>query len=200
MLAKDKLGSRDSRSHGKHGSGPSSFAMQDPKLVFDSLQLKTGDAFLDLGCGPGDYSIEASKIVGDSGVVYALDTWRRLIEALIEEAGSQGLHNIHAMVADITHPLPIPDRSIDVCLLATVLHTLDIAASGTALLNEIHRVMKPAGRLAIVNIKKEDTPFGPPIEIRWSPEEVEALLTHNHYKKVVSDDLGFNYMIQFVVD
>ena len=38
---------------------------------------------------------------------------------------------------------------------------------------EIKRILKPNARLAIVNINKEDTPFGPPVEMRSSPEELK---------------------------
>ncbi len=60
----------------------SSFRMHDSKAVFDMLALKQGDCFLDLGCGPGDYSLEASVIVGDTGTVYALDSSNRMVETL----------------------------------------------------------------------------------------------------------------------
>lgn len=74
-----------------HRRGPSSYWMHDPEVVFDSLTLKEGDCFLDLGCGPGDYSIKASKLAGDSGVVYALDKTPSMIEALKVEAAFRSL-------------------------------------------------------------------------------------------------------------
>jgi ubiquinone/menaquinone biosynthesis C-methylase UbiE len=171
--------------------------MHDSDLVFRLLQLKAGDTFLDMGCGPGEYAVQASKIVGDTGTVYALDKWKYLIDALIKEADSQGLMNIKAIVADITEPLPIENTCVDVCLLATVLHTLNMAKDGANMMGEIRRVLKPSGRLAILNCKKEDQPFGPVLRIRWSPEEVEDFLTKYGFEKVDYVDLGFNYMIQF---
>lgn len=173
--------------------------MQDPHLVFSALRLRAGDTFLDMGCGPGDYAIQASKIVGDSGRVYALDKSRYLIDTLAQEADSQGLRNIKTIVCDITEPLPIEDKCIEVCLLATVLHTLNMARDGPNILTEIRRVLQPESRLAILNCKKEDQSFGPPIEIRWSPEEVDGFLTHHGYRMVDYVDLGYNYMLQFIV-
>jgi ubiquinone/menaquinone biosynthesis C-methylase UbiE len=173
--------------------------MHDPDVVFNVLRLKEGDTFLDMGCGPGDYAVWASKIVGDSGAVYALDKWKHLIDVLIEEADSQGLKNLEAIVCDITEPLPIEDRCVDVCLLATVFHTLNLAKYGKNLLSEIRRVLKPGSRLAVLNCKKEEQPFGPPLQIRWSPEEVEDLLTQHGFEKVDYVDLGFNYLIQFAI-
>ena len=42
---------------------------------------------------------------------------------------------------------------------------------------EATRLLKPNAKLAIVEIKKENTPFGPPLEIRFSPDELKKTLT-----------------------
>lgn len=199
MRNTDRFSHKHGNAHRKTGSGPSSFAMQDPDVVFSALKLKDGDTFLDMGCGPGDYAIYASKIVGDSGVVYALDTQRNVIDALNTEADSLELKNIRAMKFDITQPMPMEDGCVDVCFLATVLHTLNLVEDKRTLPREIRRVLRTGARLAILNCKKEDQPFGPPLRIRWSPEEVEDWLTQHGYEKVDYIDLGLNYMIQFVV-
>lgn len=183
---------------GRHRRGPSSYWMHDPVVVFDSLALKVGDCFLDMGCGPGDYSIEASKIVGDIGVVYALDKTQSMIEALKTEANAQGLINLKAMVTDITKPLPIEDNCIDMCLMATVLHIPDVVKKADTVFTEVSRVLKPGGRLAMIECKKEDSSFGPPMEMRLSPEEIADLAWMHGFEKVSLTDLGYNYVIQFV--
>ena len=191
------------RSEHEHGGierqkqGVSSFALHDSELAFRELKLKKGDSFLDIGCGPGDYSVRASKIVGSSGTVYALDRWKELIDKLKERADSQGLKNIRALVSDITCSLPVEDSSIDVCFIATVLHGFDFARDGQTLFSEIRRVLKPDGRVAVVEFKKEETGFGPPIDIRLSPKDVEELLTPCGFQKRGVTDLGCSYMIQF---
>ena len=43
-------------------------------------------------------------------------------------------------------------------------------------LNEVKRILKPAGRLAIVEIEKKETPFGPPLASRWSAEELKEVV------------------------
>jgi ubiquinone/menaquinone biosynthesis C-methylase UbiE len=186
-------------SHGPHkrGRGPSSFAMHNPDLVFGEIELKNGESFLDLGCGPGDYALHAFEIVGHYGTVYALDKWKYMIDGLTQEADSRGYTNIKALACDISGPLPIEDDCIDVCFMATVLHTLNLAKQSKTLWNEIHRVLKPGGRVAIINCKKEDQPFGPPISMRLSPEEVEDSITKYGFEKTDLVDLGYNYMIQF---
>lgn len=140
---------------GKLRRGPSSFWMHDPDVVFDFLALKQGNFVLDLGCGPGEYSIHAAGLVGDSGVVYALEKWAYMIDGLKEEADDRGIWNIKTMTADITETFPINDQSIDVCLLSTVLHMFDLSIIEAGLFTQIRRVLKPDGRVAVIECKKE---------------------------------------------
>ncbi|MCW4022329.1 MAG: class I SAM-dependent methyltransferase [archaeon] len=180
------------RRHGK-----SSYHMHDPQLVFNELQLKEGDHFLDLGCGLGDYALHASRIVGDSGRVYALEKSQTLVEVLTDRTNSKGINNIEAIVSDITNPLAIEEKCIDVCFMSTVLHIIGLGKDGKTLFDEVHRVLKKDGRLSIINCKKEAQPFGPPLYMRLSPAEVEEATKQHGFEKTHLVDLGYNYMITF---
>jgi ubiquinone/menaquinone biosynthesis C-methylase UbiE len=86
------------------------------------------------------------------------------------------LTQIHAEVGDVSRSLPVEDDSVDVVLMATVLH--DLVADGTAVgtLREIVRVLKPQGRLVIIEFDKVESEPGPPVAIRLSPGEVEEIV------------------------
>lgn len=185
--------------HQGTGRGPSSFWMHDSKVVFDALALKPGEIFVDLGCGPGDYAVAAAEAVGPSGAVTALDKWQYHLDELKDMASSRGLGNITALAADITGRLPIDDASVDCCLLSTVLHIFGLSVAGKSLFREVHRISKPSGRLAIIECKKEEQPFGPPIHLRISPHELEASLSSLGYQKIDYRDLGYTYLIQFEI-
>lgn len=182
---------------GHRGQGPSSFWMQDPDLVFDALGLAPGDRVLDMGCGAGDYVIKAADLVGASGLVVALDHWPPIIDAMKKAAQGAGLDHIRALVADITQPLPVKENDMDICLIFTVLHIFGLQTHGEKIYREVSRVLKPGGRLAVVECKKEEMPFGPPVHMRLSPEEVEASIQGFGFKKTGFTDLGYNYLIQF---
>lgn len=183
-----------------HRHGPSSYWMHDPALVFGRLELKDGGCFLDMGCGPGDYTVGASRIVGDSGTVYALDASQTMINGLRKKVSRLGIKNVNIMVCDITCPLPIKDGSADVCLMATVLHIPAVAMKAEMVFTEVHRILRPGGHFGIIECKKEDSPFGPPREMRLSPEDVSDLAWMYGFERMHLTDLGYNYLIQFAVD
>ena len=179
---------------------PSSFRMQDPNLVFEALQLRPGCSFMDLGCGVGDYSRHASKIVGASGTVYAIDKSESLVNDLQKKVESdKALTNIKPILADIINSIPLGDKSIDVCLIATVLHVLDLEKNGQKLFTETYRVLKPGGHLITIDCKKKESDFGPPLHMRISEEEIENTAMPCGFQKIKTIDLGYNYLIKFIV-
>ena len=185
--------------HKRHGMGPSSYWMQDPELVFRELALGPGEALLDLGSGPGDYSLRAAELVGLEGEVIALDRWEDAVRGLEQEAAERGLAQLKPLLGDITRELPVKDASIDVCLICTVLHIFPWPKFDLNLFLEIKRVLKPGGRLAIIECKKEEQPWGPPLRLRISPQEMERGLEPHGYVKDSYTDLGKTYLIQFKV-
>lgn len=171
--------------------------MQDPECVFNVLAIRPGYRFLDLGCGAGEYSLRASRDVGESGAVYALDRWEEVACKITETVKAQGIQNIQVITSDILHPLPLDGDSIDVCMMATVLHIPTITRGAERLFQEIHRVLKCDGRLAVINIKKEEMTFGPPLEMRLSPDDTASLIVPHGFKEIGMVDLGYNYMVMF---
>ena len=144
----------------------------DNKLILKSLNICVGQTTLDAGCGNGYMAKRFSKLVGDTGKVFALDTDKTFIDKLNKETIGK---NITAVVDDITALTELKAHSFDLVYLSTVFHIFT-ASQISGFIEEIERIMKPKGRLAIVNIKKEDTSFGPPIEMRSSPEELREKL------------------------
>jgi ubiquinone/menaquinone biosynthesis C-methylase UbiE len=180
------------------GQGPSSYWMQEPGLVFDVLDIDPGRHILDMGCGAGDYTLEAARRTGPLGQVTAVDQWPPTVDALRMAAKAAGLSQIQCLTADITKPpLPVRQNSMDLCMAFTVLHIFGTENSRKSLFLEAARVLKPKGRLAVMECKKEEMPFGPPIHMRLSPKEVEAVAVGCGFRKTGYTDLGFNYLVMF---
>ncbi len=191
-----RKGQGGGHSHNSHG--PTSAWMHDPKTVLEKIPLLPGQVMVDLGCGAGDYAIEASAIVGESGRVFALDNWPYLIDNLKRTSDSPGRGNITPLLADITGPLPLDDASADMVFIATVLHIFNLKRTGPALFSEVFRILKPGGCLAVVECKKEDYNFGPPRHMRQSPEEIEDAVRPHGFERTGCHDLGYNYLILFL--
>lgn len=183
--------------HHGNGRGPSSYWMHDSDLAFDALRIQPGEVVLDLGCGAGDYSLRAARLVGDSGHVCAVDVQASFVESLSRKAGEEGVRNLVVTRQDITQPLPAGGQSVDLCLLSTVLHGLGLHPRGEAVFREIHRVLKPDGRLAVIECQKRDTEYGPPKHMRLAPEEIEACVVPCGFARERLVDLGFNYLLLF---
>jgi len=155
--------------------GKSSESFIDKDIILRELNILPGQTILDAGCGNGYMSKEFSRELNNTGKVYALDPDREAIETFKEE--SKGT-NIETIEADITKKTSIQDSSIDLIYLSTVFHGFqeDQIANFQ---KEVKRILKPKARLAIVEIQKKDTPFGPPLNIRFSPEELIQTINLN---------------------
>jgi ubiquinone/menaquinone biosynthesis C-methylase UbiE len=113
-----------------------------------------------------------SKALNHTGKVYALDPDRETIAMLKEETRGT---NIETIEADITGTTPIEESSVDLIYISAVFHGFS-AEQTVSFQKEAKRLLKPNARLAVVEIQKQDTPFGPPLESRFSPEELKQTI------------------------
>lgn len=180
------------------GAGRSSFRLVDADRVFSELQLKEASTFVDLGCGRGEYALVAAEMVGLEGVVYAIDLWEEGIASLSEGVTGRGVKNLLPMVADVAERVPLADNSVDVCFMATVFHDLVLANVADGALQEVARVLKRDGFLAILEFEKIDGPPGPPLSSKLAPEEVEKKVTGYGFEKERTVETGpYTYLITF---
>jgi len=179
-------------------AGKSSFDLIDKERFFGALGIKREYVLLDAACGVGKYSIAISDVLKNEGIIYAVDLWEEGIQTLKQTIEEKEIKNIKPFLADISKHIPVEDQSVDIILMATVLHDLieDNTEKGT--LSEVRRVLKPGGSLVIVEFKKMDGPPGPPVAIRLSPEETEKIVSAYGFNQEKVIDVGpFNYLSVF---
>jgi ubiquinone/menaquinone biosynthesis C-methylase UbiE len=180
------------------GAGKSSFELIDLKKISDVLTVKPGSVVLDLACGRGDYSVYFSEIVGEQGIVYALDLWEEGIMLLEKRIEKQNISNIIPLISDAARLIEIDDCSVDMCLMATVLHDFEEAGQAEAVLKNVKTILKPNGCLAVLEFKKIDGPPGPPKHIRLSEKEVDDLVLGHGFKKGSALDTGdYTYLLNY---
>jgi len=180
-------------------AGKSSFDLIDKERFFGALGIKREYVLLDAACGVGKYSIAISDVLKNEGIIYAVDLWEEGIQTLKQTIEEKEIKNIKPFLADISKHIPVEDQSVDIILMATVLHDLieDNTEKGT--LSEVRRVLKPGGSLVIVEFKKMEGPPGPPVAIRLSPEETEKIVSAYGFNQEKVIDVGpFNYLSMFI--
>jgi len=164
--------------HERHGAqehhhrGKSSESRLDKARILQALGLMPGQTVLDAGCGNGYMAKEFAVRVGQEGKVFALDPDEVAIAALSEQTAGT---NIVTVVGDITAPTVLPAATFDLIYVSNVVHGFSTEQL-EGFKAELQRLLAPDGKLAIVEIVKRDTPFGPPLELRFSPEELQQAL------------------------
>jgi ubiquinone/menaquinone biosynthesis C-methylase UbiE len=113
--------------------------------ILERIGLQPGLRALEVGAGPGYFSLEAARAVAPGGELTAIDVQPQMIAVLRDKVEREALDNVELRVADVKS-LPFPDDSFDLIFLVTVLGTL--ADKGRAM-REFRRVLKPDGRLSI---------------------------------------------------
>ncbi|MUM78502.1 methyltransferase domain-containing protein [Pseudodesulfovibrio sp. F-1] len=185
------------RGQAAQGSGPSSFWLQNPAPLFAAMALEKGMVFVDAGCGAGEYSLHAAKILGSEGRIFALDARSRSVDWLNSRQPNTGEAPITGLVCDITESLPLAAGQADVVMLGTVLHIRSVRDKADRLFSEIRRILRPEGMLAVLECKKEEADFGPPLLARLSPEDVAAVAGPQGFRMVSELLQPYTYLACF---
>lgn len=109
------------------------------------LALRSGERVLDLGCGRGQETLEAAKLVGEGGLAVGLDLTPEMVRAAVERAAVEGCVNVRFVVGDMER-LPFPPESFDAVMSNCAINH---ARDKSRIYREVHRVLKTGGRFVI---------------------------------------------------
>jgi len=124
--------------------------------VFDCIGIRAGESVLELGPGPGLFTVEAARRAGPEGRLIAVDIQPKMIALLEQRIQQAGLSNVETHVAS-AYDLPVADASLDRAFLVTVLPEIPDPRRALA---ELHRVLKPGGLLSLTEeFLDPDYPF-----------------------------------------
>ena len=118
--------------------------LKNPYRSLETAGLRPGQTVLEVGCGPGFFTIPAAKMVGEEGFIYAIDINPRAIRRVEEKKRKYGMENIRPIQGNAANS-GLPDNSID---LAFVFGLRYIAGGLGNLVAEMHRILKTGGMLS----------------------------------------------------
>ncbi len=110
--------------------------------VLEKLALVRSEHVLEVGCGNGRFVDEMSAVVGDDGQIIGVDASKAMVPLAQAAFPDREFH-----LADLT-ALPFPDSRFDAVTSAQVLSYVEDIQTGLA---EIYRVLKPGGRLVMLD-------------------------------------------------
>ena len=120
------------------------------KASVELAQINPGDKVLDVGCGTGDLTLEAKKLAGSTGEVHGTDASPNMIEQARQKTARTGI-DVTFQVG-LVEDIDFPENQFDVVLSSLMMHHLPDGLKQEGLA-EIYRVLKPGGRLLIVDMQ-----------------------------------------------
>ena len=118
--------------------------LDNPTNTLQAAGIRPSQQVLEVGCGPGFFTIPAARIVGDGGCVHAIDLHPLAVRMVKEKLRKANLTNVKVAIADAAKT-GLPAESIDVAFLFGVAHSLPL----DTVLPELYRVLKHGGILAV---------------------------------------------------
>jgi SAM-dependent methyltransferase len=143
-----------------------------PRVMWEALGRPDTDVIVEVGAGTGVFSEQFALLAPDA-IVYAADTDQRMLDWIARvRAPLVDARRIVPVLSSETS-VPVPDASADLVVMVNLHHELDDPA---ATYRDAARMLRPGGRVLVVDWAKRETPHGPPVAARAKPSEIEALL------------------------
>jgi SAM-dependent methyltransferase len=159
----------DAEGYAKRFDDPARDAWQMPDRVIETLAIAPGSTVADIGAGTGYFSVRFAKAAAGP-TVYAADIEPSMVDYLKARAAREQVPNLVAVLAGPESPnLP---KAVDLVLIVDTYHHI---ADRVAYFRRLRTSMTPGARLAIIDFRK-DSPEGPPVEFRFTPEQISGEL------------------------
>ncbi len=131
---------------------------RDPYKVLDAAGLRPGQKVLEVGCGPGFFTIPAARIVGEQGCIYALDINPLAVKKVQQKIEREGVANVETVLADAAQTA-LSGSSFDLIFVFGLARPVGNVLS---IWTELHRLLRPGGTLSVEGrLQPSDRLFSP---------------------------------------
>lgn len=149
-----------------------------PDFIWEKLNIEQPNVSVEIGAGTAFFSVAfLQKTV--TSTIYACDLSEAMIEWMNENI-SPTYPNIVPVKTE-EHTVPLGDGIADLVFMINLHHELENPSLN---IQEANRILRPNGKIFIVDWKKADMVEGPPAKIRCLPEEIQEQLHHGGFKQV----------------
>lgn len=145
-----------------------------PARNVSALGVEPGMKVADFGSGSGAYVLAIAEALAGSGQVYAIDIQKDLLRRTKNEAEKKGYKNVEILWADLEAPLgsKIADDALELVLISNLLFQIE---DKRQVLHEAKRILRPNGRLAVIDWSESFGGMGPVKEDVVKKEDVLTL-------------------------
>ncbi len=149
-----------------------------PAQNIKTLTIGEGSIVVDLGAGTGFYALEAARVVGPEGRVYAVDVQKELLDRIKESADAAHLSNLDILWGDIEKigGSKVGTDKADIVLVCNVLFQVQ---NKKDFITEITRIVKPQGRVCVIDWSDSHFGLGPDTDLIMKPQDVKELFKDN---------------------
>jgi ubiquinone/menaquinone biosynthesis C-methylase UbiE len=146
-----------------------------PSQVVHDFGIEPGMRVADFGAGSGVYTHQIAKLLEQKGRIYAIDIQKDLLRRISNEAAQYNHSHVDVIWSDLEHEggSRLADNFLDVVLMSNVLFQLE---NKKATLLEAKRILKPSGRLIIIDWSDSFGGLGPHPSQVVTPERALQLI------------------------
>lgn len=168
----------------------------DPDSIIMQAGIEKGNAIADFGCGPGFFSIPLAKAVGEEGRVFALDVLPQALETVKSKMRNSAVANIVTIRANIEKEKgsKLQEASMDWVILKDVLFQNQ---NKNIIVAETNRVLKPGGKVVVVEWNEKDSSVGPENELRIPGDVLKKMFTDQDFsieKDINAGDFHYSFV------
>jgi ubiquinone/menaquinone biosynthesis C-methylase UbiE len=125
---------------------------EDCRMLLEALEIRPGQKVCDMGCGNGFYTLALARLVGPTGLVYAVDIQPEMLRLLRARLTEERVKNVRPLLGTASDPR-LPSESCDLVLCVDVYHEFSHPAE---MLARMHDSLRDGGRLVLAEFRGED--------------------------------------------